>query len=212
MDAATGLRQSPRMLEISPRPDHERGRSPVRRPDQGAGRSGEDSLDAIPRGAGAGHDGAAVQGGWARRRSLADQDRRHQAPAGILAAFAGLRRCLERGRRAAAASPKGRSLILNGHIDVVPTGRTRCGRAAFEPRVKDGWMYGRGAGDMKAGLVLQSLCALRRACARSAISRRPTSICSRWSRRNAPATARSPACSAAIAPMPRSFPEPSSGG
>ena len=104
------------------------------------------------------------------------------------------------------SSPKGRSLILNGHIDVVPEGpHEMWARNPFEPAVKDGWMYGRGAGDMKAGLILQRLRAAR-ARARSAGSRRPTSISSRWSRRSAPATARSPACSAAIAPMPRSFP------
>ena len=27
-------------------------------------------------------------------------------------------------------------------------------RHPFEPAIKDGWMYGRGAGDMKAGLIL----------------------------------------------------------
>ena len=68
--------------------DHGRGRSPVRRSDQGAGRSGQDPLDAFPRGAGAGHDGAPVQGRWAGRRSLADQDRRPEASAGLLAASA----------------------------------------------------------------------------------------------------------------------------
>lgn len=48
----------------------------------------------------------------------------------------------------------GRSLILNGHIDVVPTGPADMWTSPpFEPVVKDGWMYGRGAGDMKAGLV-----------------------------------------------------------
>src|SRR5882757_6848829 len=52
-------------------------------------------------------------------------------------------------------SPKGRSLILNGHIDVVPEGpHEMWARHPFEPAVKDGWMYGRGAGDMKAGLIL----------------------------------------------------------
>lgn len=49
----------------------------------------------------------------------------------------------------------GRSLILNGHIDVVPTGPVQCwNRSPFDPQIKDGWMYGRGSGDMKAGLAL----------------------------------------------------------
>jgi len=48
----------------------------------------------------------------------------------------------------------GRSLILNGHIDVVPTGpEARWSRPPFEPYIKDGELYGRGAGDMKAGLA-----------------------------------------------------------
>ncbi len=48
----------------------------------------------------------------------------------------------------------GRSLILNGHIDVVPTGPADMWTdPPFEPVVRDGRMYGRGAGDMKAGIV-----------------------------------------------------------
>ena len=61
---------------------------------------------------------------------------------------------------------KGRSLILNGHIDVVPTGpEDMWSSPPFEPQVKDGWLYGRGAGDMKAGLSanLFALDALARA-------------------------------------------------
>lgn len=58
----------------------------------------------------------------------------------------------------------GRSLILNGHIDVVPEGPLDMwDTPPYEPRVDNGWMYGRGAGDMKAGLVsnLFALDALR---------------------------------------------------
>ncbi len=59
---------------------------------------------------------------------------------------------------------KGRSLILNGHIDVVPEGPLDMwDTPPFEPHVDNGWMYGRGAGDMKAGLTsnLYALDALR---------------------------------------------------
>ncbi|TDQ83823.1 acetylornithine deacetylase [Dongia mobilis] len=48
---------------------------------------------------------------------------------------------------------KGRSLILNGHIDVVPTGPADLWtRPPFDVYEKEGWLYGRGGGDMKAGL------------------------------------------------------------
>ncbi|WPB86871.1 ArgE/DapE family deacylase [Sediminicoccus rosea] len=51
------------------------------------------------------------------------------------------------------ASPTGRSLIIQGHIDVVPEGPAEMW--SFPPyggTVKDGWLYGRGANDMKAGV------------------------------------------------------------
>jgi len=49
---------------------------------------------------------------------------------------------------------KGRSLILNGHIDVVPEGPYEMWtRHPFDPHVEGDWMYGRGAADMKAGVV-----------------------------------------------------------
>ena len=48
----------------------------------------------------------------------------------------------------------GRSLILNGHIDVVPEGPLDMwSRPPFDPHLEGDWLYGRGAGDMKAGLV-----------------------------------------------------------
>ena len=48
----------------------------------------------------------------------------------------------------------GRSLILNGHIDVVPVGpMDMWSRPPFDPHLDGDWLYGRGAGDMKAGLA-----------------------------------------------------------
>ena len=64
------------------------------------------------------------------------------------------------------ASSKGRSLVINGHIDVVPEGPHEMWQTPpFDPVIKDGWMYGRGAGDMKSGWVcgLFALEALKRA-------------------------------------------------
>ena len=46
----------------------------------------------------------------------------------------------------------GRSLILQAHVDVVPTGPSTCGPIGPSTRSIEGdWLYGRGAGDMKAG-------------------------------------------------------------
>ncbi|NNF79593.1 MAG: ArgE/DapE family deacylase [Rhizobiales bacterium] len=48
----------------------------------------------------------------------------------------------------------GRSLILNGHIDVVPEGpEAMWSRHPFDPHLEGDWLYGRGAADMKAGLA-----------------------------------------------------------
>jgi acetylornithine deacetylase len=48
----------------------------------------------------------------------------------------------------------GHSLILNGHIDVVPTGPLDMWASPpFEPRRDGDWLYGRGSGDMKAGIA-----------------------------------------------------------
>ena len=46
----------------------------------------------------------------------------------------------------------GRSLILQAHVDVVPTGDpVLWSHPPFEPVIEGDWMFGRGAGDMKAG-------------------------------------------------------------
>jgi acetylornithine deacetylase len=60
---------------------------------------------------------------------------------------------------------RGKSLILNGHIDVVPVGAARLWtKPPFEPVVKGDKLYGRGSGDMKAGIVAYTMAfeALRR--------------------------------------------------
>ncbi|WP_280547650.1 MULTISPECIES: ArgE/DapE family deacylase [unclassified Halomonas] len=45
-------------------------------------------------------------------------------------------------------------LVLNGHLDVVPAEPTAMWtRPPWEPWEQDGWLYGRGAGDMKAGIA-----------------------------------------------------------
>ena len=50
--------------------------------------------------------------------------------------------------------PAGRSLILNGHIDVVsPEPVSLWTREPYGALVEGEWMYGRGAGDMKSGLA-----------------------------------------------------------
>lgn len=49
---------------------------------------------------------------------------------------------------------KGRSLILNGHMDVVPEGPLDMwSRSPWDPHRDGDWLYGRGSGDMKAGLA-----------------------------------------------------------
>jgi acetylornithine deacetylase len=53
---------------------------------------------------------------------------------------------------------RGKSLILNGHIDVVPVGAERLWtRPPFEAVVQGDKVYGRGAGDMKAGVVAYTI-------------------------------------------------------
>jgi acetylornithine deacetylase len=62
-------------------------------------------------------------------------------------------------------APVGKSLILQGHIDVVPPGAPELwSQDPFKPEIRDGWMHGRGTGDMKAGVsaMVFALDALRR--------------------------------------------------
>jgi acetylornithine deacetylase len=52
------------------------------------------------------------------------------------------------------AEQTGKSLILNGHVDVVPEGPEESwSRSPWDAPIIDGWLYGRGSGDMKAGLA-----------------------------------------------------------
>jgi acetylornithine deacetylase len=59
----------------------------------------------------------------------------------------------------------GKSLLLNGHMDTVPPGRSQWKASPWSGNVSRGRMYGLGTIDMKGGLVAQAavLCALRRA-------------------------------------------------
>jgi len=57
-------------------------------------------------------------------------------------------------------------LVFNGHLDVVPAEPTDMWtRPPWEPWERDGWLYGRGAGDMKAGIaaMVMAVEAVRRA-------------------------------------------------
>jgi acetylornithine deacetylase len=61
---------------------------------------------------------------------------------------------------------RGRSLLLNGHLDVVGTeGMTH---APFDAEVRDGRLYGRGSCDMKGGIAAMCAAAARAAAATNA--------------------------------------------
>lgn len=54
----------------------------------------------------------------------------------------------------------GQSLLLNGHLDVVsPEPLELWDQDPFEPVVKNGWLSGRGAGDMKSGIAAMTYAA-----------------------------------------------------
>ena len=60
--------------------------------------------------------------------------------------------------KAQSSPASGKSLILNGHIDVVPTGPHEKWRSPpFQARIEGDKLYGRGSGDMKAGIVAFSM-------------------------------------------------------
>jgi acetylornithine deacetylase len=59
------------------------------------------------------------------------------------------------GRRTGASR---RSLLIQGHVDVVPSGATSLWTTPpFSARQRDGWIYGRGSADMKAGIAMALL-------------------------------------------------------
>ena len=83
------------------------------------------------------------------------------APGGVAqASYAGRPNVL--GRINPGGSP---SLLLNGHVDVVPAESGRWAGDPFIPLRAGGWLTGRGAGDMKGGFAmgLLAVAALRRA-------------------------------------------------
>ncbi|MCX7374084.1 MAG: ArgE/DapE family deacylase [Alphaproteobacteria bacterium] len=67
---------------------------------------------------------------------------------------------------ARASRMAGRSLIMQGHIDVVPEGPLEMWtHPPYAAHIHDGWMYGRGAHDMKSGVacIFAAMDALRTA-------------------------------------------------
>src|SRR3712207_6983189 len=56
-----------------------------------------------------------------------------------------------------------RSLLLQGHVDVVPTTGQRWSRDPFGGELVDGYVHGRGALDMKAGVAMMVSAVLRAA-------------------------------------------------
>jgi len=81
-------------------------------------------------------------------------------PSGIAAVpHAGVPLCSYDGRYDLVARRSGAagrpSLLLNGHIDVVPAEEPgQWTTPPFAPNRRDGWLYGRGAGDMKCGFAM----------------------------------------------------------
>ena len=102
------------------------------------------------------------------------------------------------------ANNAGKSLILQGHCDVVPAGPLDMWETPpFSPVIKDGKMYGRGACDMKSGTIgaLYALDAIK-AAGLKPDGAHPLPVRDR--RGEPPASARSRPCSAATARTPAS--------
>jgi acetylornithine deacetylase len=62
-------------------------------------------------------------------------------------------------------SGRGKSLLLNGHMDTVPPGKTPWAASPWSGKLQKGRIYGLGTFDMKGGLVAQAgvLCAVKAA-------------------------------------------------
>ena len=62
-------------------------------------------------------------------------------------------------------SGRGKSLLLNGHMDTVPPGKAQWSASPWSAKISKGRMYGLGTFDMKGGLAAQAavLCALKAA-------------------------------------------------
>jgi len=59
-----------------------------------------------------------------------------------------------------AAGEGGHRALFNGHLDVVNPGKREFwSRDPFTPDIIDGWLYGRGAGDMKSGVAAMTYAA-----------------------------------------------------
>jgi len=104
--------------------------------------------------------------GWAvDRYTLADVDMAH-LPGHSPVMDTDYERAVQVVASIRAPSPKGRSLILQSHVDVVPTGPiSMWSSPPFAAAIKDGRMIGRGAHDMKSGAAAMvfALDALRHA-------------------------------------------------
>ena len=92
--------------------------------------------------------------GWSvDRYTLADMDMSH-LPGFSPIADTDYTRAVQVVASLRATSPKGRSLILQGHVDVVPTGPVEMWTSPpFAPTERDGKLYGRGANDMKSSVA-----------------------------------------------------------
>jgi acetylornithine deacetylase len=60
---------------------------------------------------------------------------------------------------------RGKSLLLNGHMDTVPAGRVQWSRSPWSGLYRDGRIHGLGSFDMKGGVVANAavICALKKA-------------------------------------------------